>query len=147
MENTPSRAVVEARWQGGLPPVPPAAPRQLPAVISTFSGRLDELAQLDNALSSGAVVISAVNGTAGVGKTPLALHWAHRVADRFPDGQLYVNMRGFEPDREPIFDIGRLQCAVPARGVDADWPYLDAVVARIAHDLCRRIEPHRLRIQ
>jgi DNA-binding SARP family transcriptional activator/Tfp pilus assembly protein PilF len=83
----------------------PAAevPRQLPAVVAEFTGRAAELAALteilDQASASapGTVVISAIGGTAGVGKTALALHWAHQVAARFPDGQLYVNLRGFDP--------------------------------------------------
>ena len=78
-------------------------PAQLPRDVYGFSGRGEELARLDAVLAGAtaeaptAVVISAVSGTAGVGKTALALHWAHRVADRFPDGQLYVNLRGFDP--------------------------------------------------
>ncbi|WP_217184650.1 BTAD domain-containing putative transcriptional regulator [Streptomyces sp. AC495_CC817] len=51
----------------------------------------------DHAPPTGTVVISAIGGMAGIGKTTLAVHWAHRVADRFPDGQLYVNLRGFAP--------------------------------------------------
>lgn len=93
-------------------------PRQLPAVVATFSGRVDELDQLDSA--AGAVVISAVNGTAGVGKTALALYWAHRVASRFPDGQLYVNMRGFEPDREPMSAAEAVRGFLDAFGVPGD---------------------------
>jgi tetratricopeptide (TPR) repeat protein/DNA-binding SARP family transcriptional activator len=90
------------------PPAPTAAPQaagipaQLPLDVSGFAGRTRELAALDTILATTgdqptAVLIAAVGGTAGVGKTALAVHWAHRVADRFPDGQLYVNLRGFDP--------------------------------------------------
>ncbi|MER5584434.1 BTAD domain-containing putative transcriptional regulator [Streptomyces asoensis] len=80
-----------------LPP-----PAQLPHDIVGFTGRraeLDEAFALSGADAPGAgtVVISAIGGMAGIGKTTLAVHWAHRVADRFPDGQLYVNLRGFDP--------------------------------------------------
>ncbi|MFE0531333.1 BTAD domain-containing putative transcriptional regulator [Micromonospora parva] len=76
-------------------------PEQLPRAVPEFVGRSAELASLDALLDGDAqrsttVVISAVSGMAGVGKTALALHWAHRVADRFPDGQLYVNLRGYD---------------------------------------------------
>jgi DNA-binding SARP family transcriptional activator len=83
-------------------PVPGApVPAQLPLGVGGFTGRDAALAELDGLLDSGydlpsAVVISAVSGTAGVGKTSLAVHWAHRVAHRFPDGQLYVDLRGFD---------------------------------------------------
>jgi tetratricopeptide (TPR) repeat protein len=83
---------------------PPAStgPAQLPADVAGFVGRTGALAQLDALVDTvgrqrTAVVISAVSGTAGVGKTALALHWAHRVRHRFPDGQLYINLRGFDP--------------------------------------------------
>ncbi|MEH1016655.1 tetratricopeptide repeat protein [Micromonospora sp. CPCC 206060] len=79
-------------------------PRQLPPAVRHFAGRSAPLAALDALLAEpdgepGTVLISAIGGTAGVGKTSLAVYWAHRVADRFPDGQLYVNLRGFDPDR------------------------------------------------
>jgi class 3 adenylate cyclase/tetratricopeptide (TPR) repeat protein len=78
-------------------------PRQLPTGAGFFAGREAELKELDALLDqadgeSGAVVISAVAGMAGVGKTALAVHWAHRAAGRFPDGQLYVNLRGYDAE-------------------------------------------------
>jgi DNA-binding SARP family transcriptional activator/tetratricopeptide (TPR) repeat protein len=81
----------------------PTRPAQLPADLVDFAGRAEHLLELDALLSrpTTAVVISAIAGTAGVGKTALAVHWAHSVVDRFPDGQLYVNLRGFDP-RGPL---------------------------------------------
>jgi DNA-binding SARP family transcriptional activator len=91
------------------PPVAPqpVVPRQLPAAARHFAGRADELRRLagllaDAAQSSPAVAIAAIDGTAGVGKTTLAVHFAHQVADRFGDGQLYVNLRGFDPAGPPM---------------------------------------------
>ena len=76
-------------------------PAQLPPPVAAFAGRDAEVARLDDILpgpdSEPAVTVSVITGTAGVGKTALAVHWAHRIAARFPDGQLYVNLRGFDP--------------------------------------------------
>ncbi|GIF63551.1 SARP family transcriptional regulator [Asanoa ishikariensis] len=70
-------------------------PRQLPADLPSFAGRTEALTTLDD-IAPG-VRVAAIVGTAGVGKTTLAVHWSHRVRQRFPDGQLYVNLRGFDP--------------------------------------------------
>jgi DNA-binding SARP family transcriptional activator/Tfp pilus assembly protein PilF len=101
----------DADLQPSSPPValravpPPAAqlvPAQLPAPVDGFVGRAAQLDQLDASLAAAldgagapTLVIAAIEGTAGVGKTSLAVHWAHRVRDRFPDGQLYLNLRGY----------------------------------------------------
>jgi DNA-binding SARP family transcriptional activator/tetratricopeptide (TPR) repeat protein len=81
----------------------PVIPRQLPADVPGFTGRAAHLAELDRLLAASAdepagTAVAAVMGAPGVGKTSLAVHWAHGVADQFPDGQLYVNLRGFDPD-------------------------------------------------
>jgi tetratricopeptide (TPR) repeat protein/transcriptional regulator with XRE-family HTH domain len=86
---------------------PAAVPHQLPAAVEDFAGRSAELEALAQVLESaraggpGTVVISVIGGTAGVGKTALALHWAHQVSARFGDGQLYVNLRGYDPSGTP----------------------------------------------
>ena len=78
-------------------------PAQLPHSMPGFSGRQAEIDWLNGLLSGddrearGTVVITAIAGTAGVGKTALAVHWAQQIRDQFPDGQLYVNLRGFDP--------------------------------------------------
>jgi DNA-binding SARP family transcriptional activator len=100
----------------------PPVPAQLPAPVGGFTGRETELAQLDAMLPDNGthlttVVISAVWGTAGVGKTALALHWAHRVRDRFPDGQLYVNLCGFDPGDCQVEPVEVLRAFLEAFGV------------------------------
>jgi DNA-binding SARP family transcriptional activator len=99
-----------------------AVPRQLPAAVGCFTGRDTELAGLTGLLDAqpgarpSAMVISAIGGTAGVGKTALAVHWAHRVAERFPDGQLYVNLRGYDPG-QPVPAADALAAFLRSLGV------------------------------
>ncbi|HEX6358058.1 AfsR/SARP family transcriptional regulator [Actinophytocola sp.] len=108
------------------PPAP--VPAQLPADVAGFTGRVDELAELDRLLTQsdqGPVPICTVSGTAGVGKTALVLHWAHRVRDRFPDGQLYLDLRGYDPD-QPVRPSEALARLLEALGLaPGDVPITD----------------------
>jgi DNA-binding SARP family transcriptional activator len=96
-------------------------PAQMPADVSGFTGRQVFLHQLDTLLASRgpAVGIVTIAGTPGVGKTALAVHWAHRVRDRFGDGQLYVNLRGYAAG-EPVRPIDALARFLHALGVPAE---------------------------
>jgi DNA-binding SARP family transcriptional activator len=118
-----------------LDPAPPPVqvrdspvPAQLPPAVPSFAGRERELAELD-AVRSGIAVLS---GTAGVGKTALAVHWAHRVTDLFPDGQLYVNLRGFDPGGSVTGSAEAVRGFLDALGVPPEKipPGLDAQAAR-----------------
>jgi DNA-binding SARP family transcriptional activator/tetratricopeptide (TPR) repeat protein len=96
-------------------------PAQLPPDIRGFAGREGELSRLDAAWrmrSATAPVIVAVCGTAGVGKTTLVLHWGHQNADRFPDGQLYVNLRGFDPGATAMTAATAIRGFLDALGVE-----------------------------
>jgi tetratricopeptide (TPR) repeat protein len=107
-------ACVTVRWP---------APAQLPGDVYAFTGRTDELAELDRVLAvadsadTSAVVIIAVSGTAGVGKTTLAVHWAHRLLHRFPDGQLFADLRGHDPDRSAVLPAEALAGFLRALGM------------------------------
>ena len=84
-------------------PQRPPTPRQLPAAAAHFVGRAAELETLNGLLgNTTTTAVAAISGAPGVGKTTLAVRWAHQVADHFPDGQLYVNLRGFDPSGQPV---------------------------------------------
>jgi tetratricopeptide (TPR) repeat protein len=108
---------------GLLSPVARLMPRQLPAPTRHFAGRAEELAALtalaDEVERGDGPVIAAIDGTAGIGKTSLVGYWAHRAADRFPDGQLYVNLRGFDPAGTPMAPTEAVRGFLDALGVPA----------------------------
>jgi DNA-binding SARP family transcriptional activator len=110
------------------PPSPAPSPAQLPLNVPGFTGRAAELTRLHALLPEGGatVLISAIGGTAGVGKTALAVRFAHQVADRYPDGQLYVNLRGFHPSGSPVEPAAALRGFLRALGVAADAISVDA---------------------
>ena len=94
-------------------------PRQLPAPPRWFVGRDSELAALTEAMDTqgGTVMVSAIAGPGGIGKTSLALKWAHRGVTRFPDGQLHVDLRGFDPSGAPMPPAVAIRRFLDALGV------------------------------
>jgi len=92
------RLLAEALGVADLRPAETSSPEQLPRPVAGFTGRADLLARLDELAGA----LPVVSGPGGVGKTTLAVHWAHRAADRFPDGRLYVNLQGWGPDESAV---------------------------------------------
>ncbi|HEY2551250.1 MAG TPA: BTAD domain-containing putative transcriptional regulator [Streptosporangiaceae bacterium] len=101
----------------------PPVPQQLPFDVRQFAGREIELTRLSAFLAeaAGLSVITAVGGCGGVGKTALAVHWAHRLADRFPDGQIYLNLRGYDPALPPMTQADAVGMLLGALGVARSW--------------------------
>lgn len=95
-------------------------PRQLPADIAGFAGRTSTLSTLDGLLASSAtaatMLIVAVSGSPGVGKTTTVVHWAHRVAAQFPDGQLYLDLRGYDPNGQAVDAAEAIRTVLDALG-------------------------------
>jgi DNA-binding SARP family transcriptional activator/tetratricopeptide (TPR) repeat protein len=105
-----------------LPATMHVVPRQLRAAPRCFTGHRDELAVLSSLMERGlgkasGVVIAALTGMAGIGKTALAVYWGHQVADRFPDGQLFMNMRGSGPSGCPVIPSEAVRGFLTALGV------------------------------
>ena len=118
-------------------PAPPSAPvrgpRQLPADTRAFTGRQSEIDRLvelagdASNLGGGTISISAIDGMAGVGKTALAVHAARQVAELFPDGQLFVDLQGYDLRAEPVSTVDALavllrSLGVPLHGIPASEP-------------------------
>ncbi|GAA4537521.1 AfsR/SARP family transcriptional regulator [Amycolatopsis samaneae] len=101
-DDLPSRAEAGAGAARGAQPDPEPAPSQLPAAVPSLPGRQAELAWLDDLVGRGDGTVAVVSGTAGIGKSALAVWWAHRVADRFPDGVLFASLRGFDTRHSPL---------------------------------------------
>ncbi len=133
-EPAPEEPVVEV--EGAVRPV------QLPAGLRGFVGRQGELRRAESLLicedSDETQSVVVVTGMAGVGKTAFALHWAHRIADRFPDGQIYLNLRGFDPARPTLtvqealtalFDSLGVRASHLPDDVDRQAAYLRSLVA------------------
>ncbi|MFI9380443.1 BTAD domain-containing putative transcriptional regulator [Kutzneria sp. NPDC052558] len=108
-------------------PARPPAPRQLPPAPAWFVGRGRELTALAAAVdrSAGVMAVAAITGAGGVGKSSLALHWAHQHVEDFPDGQLFLDLRGCTPGEEPLSPAAAIRVLLAGLGVGPDRVPLD----------------------
>jgi len=112
-------------------------PRQLPAAAQLFTGRTVELADLGKVHDASTVVITAIDGMAGVGKTALAVQAAHQMVDRYPDGQLFIDLHGYTDGVAPVEPGDALDWMLRALGVPGE---------RIPSDLGQRAGLYRSRL-
>jgi DNA-binding SARP family transcriptional activator len=118
--STGAPATAGAPAVGRPRPDAPSVPRQLPIAMAGFAGRIAWLARLDALLTASSdrpVPVAVISGGGGIGKTTLAVHWAHRVLDRFPDGHLYANLRGFDAAARPASSFDVLEEFLDALGL------------------------------
>lgn len=110
---------------GPLPEGIAAATRTLPRDIASFTGREPEIESILRAVTDagagGVVDICAIDGMAGIGKTALAVHVAHLLADRFPDGQIFLQMHGYTPGHRPVDPVDALASLLQASGIPAQY--------------------------
>ncbi|MCW2567699.1 MAG: hypothetical protein JWN54_1796, partial [Mycobacterium sp.] len=118
LDSAEREAFIAGPQTTAAPAAAAVVPAQLPRDVAAFAGRRDDLVRLWSLLETGAFPV--ISGTAGVGKTTLAVHWAHQIADRFPDGQLYVNLHGFGPGDAAIAPEDVLADFLAALGTPAD---------------------------
>ncbi|WP_171074620.1 ATP-binding protein [Nonomuraea basaltis] len=111
---------VLTRAASGFPEDPRPAPQQLPADIATFVGRTRELAVLEDMGDAATVVITAIDGMAGAGKTALAVHAAHQLAPRFPDGDLFIDLHGYTQGMVPTDPADALARMLGVLGVPGE---------------------------
>ncbi|MGW0563342.1 AfsR/SARP family transcriptional regulator [Streptomyces sp. NPDC003016] len=98
-----------------------AVPAQLPLPVTAFTGRAPEIATLDGLVPSdtdrGPLAVAVISGVSGIGKSALAAHWANRVADRFPDGQLFIDVHGYHEFDQPLSPMSVLDQSLRGLGV------------------------------
>ena len=142
----PALAAPDAAPAGG-PDAARVVPRQLPAAVAGFAGRSGELTALAGLAeqagggAGGTVVISAIGGTAGVGKTTLAVHVAHQQAGLFPDGHLYADLHGFSPSGDPVPPARVVRRFLGALGVAPQAVPADAEAQEIRPPASGRCSP------